>query len=697
MVVPAATREEGGGNGVAVSIANSDEGGTAVAATSAATPTSTSPRFLFSSSPALLSRLRPPPPRVLLSEASGAMGDLGTFLPLTLGLVAAVGLDFGTTLLFTGMYNIVSGLAFGVPMPVQPMKTIAAIAVASSSSSSPVTLEEVMAAGMFVSAVVLLLGLTRLVDVVNAAVPRCVVAGLQLGVGLKLAASGARSVFLVPAAAAAAARKTKGWRAAGGAEGWALGAAALVFLFVSTVAAPRSKKEEEEERRNSPYSSPSSSSSRPSPSPALLLPRRLQEALLERKKRKQRGGDESESSSIGGSSSGGSSGASAEPSLPLASPPSAPPADTADTAAAAAAVDGGEVEGEKGLDSPPPPPPPAPAPPPPPPPSSWQVPSALLVTALGVALAFASAPAAALSALRLGPSRIVAAAPTLRDWASGATRAGGLAQLPLTTLNSVIAVSHLADSLYGGEAAAGNGRGAGGGGGAGSGSGDATAGGGDGSGAPPQPLLHHRHHRRAPKRDRARWKPSRVAVAVGLYNLLGGWFGAVPACMGSGGLAAQHKFGARGGSAPIMLGIFKISLALAFGSSLSSILRFFPSGLLGAMLALAGAELAAAARAGGGCCGGGGGGWSGAGGGGGGGGGENSALSSPRFFAFAALTAAAILGIDDPAAGFAVGWGLWIFTEAWERGTGFARRAWRERKKGVEEEKRRPASERSEV
>lgn len=310
MAGPAATREGGGGgNRVAVSIANSNDEGGAAAADAAPTSTSTSPRFF-------LSRLlpRPPPARVLLSEASGAVGDLGTFLPLTLGLVAAVGLDFGTTLLFTGFYNIVSGFAFGVPMPVQPMKTIAAVAVASVSSSSsnnpPVTLAEVMAAGMFVSAVVLFLGLTRLVDLVNKIVPRSVVAGLQLGVGLKLAASGVKSVFLVtPAAAAGANKRAKaGWRAAGGTEGWALGATALVFLFVSTVA-PRSKREEEERTLRSSSSSP-----------ALILPHRLQAALLVRKKRrKQRGGggDESESnSSIGGSRSDASAELS---SLPLAS------------------------------------------------------------------------------------------------------------------------------------------------------------------------------------------------------------------------------------------------------------------------------------------------------------------------------------------------------------------------------------------
>ncbi len=43
-------------------------------------------------------------------------------------------------------------------MPVQPMKTIAAVAL----SSSPLTIPQIMAAGMFVSASVLGLGLTRM-------------------------------------------------------------------------------------------------------------------------------------------------------------------------------------------------------------------------------------------------------------------------------------------------------------------------------------------------------------------------------------------------------------------------------------------------------------------------------------------------------------------------------------------------------
>ncbi len=36
------------------------------------------------------------------AEAAGTVGDLGTFLPILLGLVSVVGLDLGTTLIVTG-------------------------------------------------------------------------------------------------------------------------------------------------------------------------------------------------------------------------------------------------------------------------------------------------------------------------------------------------------------------------------------------------------------------------------------------------------------------------------------------------------------------------------------------------------------------------------------------------------------------
>ena len=91
-----------------------------------------------------------------------------------------VGLDLGTTLIFTGLYNVASGALFGIPMPVQPMKAIAAVALA----QEGINLAEVLAAGIFVSAVTLLLGVTRLITLFNR------LHSLVLGVQLRTHAKG---------------------------------------------------------------------------------------------------------------------------------------------------------------------------------------------------------------------------------------------------------------------------------------------------------------------------------------------------------------------------------------------------------------------------------------------------------------------------------------------------------------------------
>jgi hypothetical protein len=79
-----------------------------------------------------------------------------------------------------------------------------------------------------------------------------------------------------------------------------------------------------------------------------------------------------------------------------------------------------------------------------------------------------------------------------------------------------------------------------------------------------------------------------VSISVGCMNLVGCWFGAMPVCHGSGGLAAQQLFGANSGAAVIMLGASKLALSLLFGASLLPLLASFPRCILGAMLALAG-------------------------------------------------------------------------------------------------------------
>uniref|UniRef100_M8BNU8 Molybdate transporter 1 n=1 Tax=Aegilops tauschii TaxID=37682 RepID=M8BNU8_AEGTA len=117
------------------------------------------------------------------SELNGAMGDLGTYIPIVLSLALSRHLDLGTTLIFTGIYNAVTGLVYGVPMPVQPMKAIAATALSDPSFDIP----EIMAAGILTAAFVLLLGVTRLMKLVYWLVPLPVVRGIQLAQGLNFA------------------------------------------------------------------------------------------------------------------------------------------------------------------------------------------------------------------------------------------------------------------------------------------------------------------------------------------------------------------------------------------------------------------------------------------------------------------------------------------------------------------------------
>lgn len=53
---------------------------------------------------------------------------------------------------------------------------------------------------------------------------------------------------------------------------------------------------------------------------------------------------------------------------------------------------------------------------------------------------------------------------------------------------------------------------------------------------------------------------------------------------GSGGLAAQHRFGARSGASVMIFGLFKVAVGLMFGNSLTSLLQKFPKSLLGIMV-----------------------------------------------------------------------------------------------------------------
>ncbi|POS77533.1 hypothetical protein DHEL01_v204084 [Diaporthe helianthi] len=328
-----------------------------------------------------------------LSEISGALGDLGTLLPLMIALALQGSISLSTTLVLSGIFNIATGAAFGLPLPVQPMKAIAAAALASHASQ-----RDTLAAGALVGAAVLILSVTGLLRRLAVWTPVPVVKGIQFGAGLSLVLSAGSGML-----------GRLGWGPHDPLDNriWAI---AAFLLLILTARATR-------------------------------------------------------------------------------------------------------------------------------------FPYALLVFTVGLILAIATV------ATTSGHSHL----PGWEIWrpytispgfASAEAWSMAVAQLPLTTLNSVIAAAALASDLMG------------------------------------------------PSFPGSTPTVTELGLSVAAMNLVGCWFGAMPVCHGAGGLAAQHRFGARSGASIILLGSLKLFLGLFLGATLLDLLGSFPRSILGVMVAAAGLELA---------------------------------------------------------------------------------------------------------
>jgi len=62
-----------------------------------------------------------------LRELAGSMGDFGTLLPLAIGCVC--GMNPAGLLVMMGLANIATGLIYRLPMPIEPMKALAIVAI----------------------------------------------------------------------------------------------------------------------------------------------------------------------------------------------------------------------------------------------------------------------------------------------------------------------------------------------------------------------------------------------------------------------------------------------------------------------------------------------------------------------------------------------------------------------------------------
>jgi MFS superfamily sulfate permease-like transporter len=117
-------------------------------------------------------------------EWAGAFGDLGTLIPFVVAYIGMVGMDpFGILFAF-GVSLIVCGFYYRTPMPVQPMKAAGAVAITQAAQTAIITPAAVVGASLATGAIWLLLGLTGATRRIASLVPRFVVIGIVLGLGM---------------------------------------------------------------------------------------------------------------------------------------------------------------------------------------------------------------------------------------------------------------------------------------------------------------------------------------------------------------------------------------------------------------------------------------------------------------------------------------------------------------------------------
>ena len=123
-------------------------------------------------------------------ELAGSLGDLGTLLPIAIGLILINGLSATPVFIMVGVFYVVSGLYFRCVMPVQPMKIIGAYAIAMALTPAQICL-----AGFSIGIFLLLLAASGAISLVGKYVPHSTVRGVQLTTGILLFTQGVRFIL----------------------------------------------------------------------------------------------------------------------------------------------------------------------------------------------------------------------------------------------------------------------------------------------------------------------------------------------------------------------------------------------------------------------------------------------------------------------------------------------------------------------
>jgi len=123
-------------------------------------------------------------------ELAGALGDLGTILPLGIGMIVINGLDPLALFACVGIYYLFSGFYFGVTMPVEPMKVIGAYGIATG-----IAAPQIFAASLINGLFLFVVGVTGAMTLIGKYTPKPVIRGVQLSTGVLLVSQGVKMML----------------------------------------------------------------------------------------------------------------------------------------------------------------------------------------------------------------------------------------------------------------------------------------------------------------------------------------------------------------------------------------------------------------------------------------------------------------------------------------------------------------------
>jgi SulP family sulfate permease len=118
-------------------------------------------------------------------ELAGSLGDLGTILPLAIGMILINGLNPTGLIMSVGLFYVFSGLYFKVTCPVEPMKVIGAYAVATG-----ITATQIQSSCLLVFLFLIIIGGTGAINLAGRYIPKPVIRGVQLSTGVLLVSQG---------------------------------------------------------------------------------------------------------------------------------------------------------------------------------------------------------------------------------------------------------------------------------------------------------------------------------------------------------------------------------------------------------------------------------------------------------------------------------------------------------------------------